>query len=79
MSTWQADGVALGGVQALYARVQTQERQLRELASLRETEQADAQKKMEQATASLAAAEERAAALEARLARLESIVLHADR
>ena len=66
-------------MQALYARVQTQERQLRELASLRETEQADAQKKMEQATASLAAAEERAAALEARLARLESIVLHADR
>ena len=77
--TWQADGVALAGVQALFARVQAQEQQLRELASLRESELAYAQKKMEQATASLAAAEERAATLEGRLARLESIMLQAER
>lgn len=67
----QADGVALGGVQALYARLQAQEQQLRALASLREAEQAEAQQQMERVTASLAAAEERAATFEARLARLE--------
>ena len=71
----QADGVALGGVQALYARLQAQEQRLAELASLRETEQAEARRQLEQSSASLAAAEARAAALEARLARLESIVL----
>ena len=71
----QADGVALGGVQALYARLLSQEQRLRDLASRREAEQVEANQKMAQAAAALTAAEERAAMLESRLARLEAIVL----
>ena len=71
----QADGVALGGVQALYARLLSQEQRLRDLASRREAEQVEANQKMAQAAAALTAAEERTAMLESRLARLEAVML----